>query len=129
MGESKQTAQDQFDPRPYQKEWKRIEAAYKRVLRLRVQKARSFLPRLVSAFLELDPELEKVVLFGSLARGIPRQLEFDIDLGVRSKHYFRLLSWALDQPWKIDLVDLDDLQDSPIHDIEAEAIVLYEKKA
>jgi predicted nucleotidyltransferase len=62
--------------------------------------------RLVQEFQALDPELRRVVVFGSLATGRLKRVEFDIDMAVDSDRYLALLGPALDSPFKVDLVDL-----------------------
>jgi len=116
-----------FDPVPFREGLRKRNARYRQALEYRIQEARAFLPTLVNAFLSIDPDIEKIVLFGSLARGEPRTLEFDIDLAVRSKKYLKLVSWTLDQKWKIDLVDLDELSDTLLADVEKTGVILYEK--
>jgi predicted nucleotidyltransferase len=93
----------------------------------RIRQAYAFLKELVKAFRTLDPEVEKIVLFGSLAKGKPKSLDFDIDVAVRSSRYLKLVSWTLDQPWKIDLVDLDEVSESLLAGLEDTGVVLYEK--
>lgn len=116
-----------FDPAPFREGLRKRNARYQQALGYRIQEAQAFLPTLVNAFLSIDPDIEKIVLFGSLARGEPRSLEFDIDVAVRSKRYLKLVSWTLDQKWKIDLVDLDELSDTSLEGVEKTGVVLYEK--
>ncbi|MFW5814573.1 MAG: nucleotidyltransferase family protein [Spirochaetota bacterium] len=81
----------------------------KRALQLaeRVDEAHREVGRLVAEFRRIDPELERVVLFGSLARSSVTRLSFDIDLAVSTRRYLELLGPALASPFKVDLVDLD----------------------
>lgn len=72
--------------------------------------------------------MQKIVLFGSLAWGKPKRLDFDIDVAVRSERYLKLVSWTLDQTWKIDLVDLDQVSGSVLEGLEETGVVLYEKE-
>lgn len=116
-----------FDPAPFREGLRKRNARYQQSLGYRIQEARAFLPALVNAFLSIDPDIDKIVLFGFLARGEPRSLEFDIDVAVRSKRYLKLVSWTLDQKWKIDLVDLDELSDTFLVGVKKTGVVLYEK--
>jgi predicted nucleotidyltransferase len=116
-----------FDPSPF-----RAVIARKRQRRLaetsrRVRRAREFLAVIVDAFIRIDPAIDRIVLFGSLARGIPRSINFDIDIAVRSERYLQLVAWALDQEWKIDVVDLDSLDGTILRGVDAKAELLYER--
>lgn len=62
--------------------------------------------RLVEEFRALDPQLRRVVVFGSLATGRLKRVEFDIDMAVDSHRYLDLLGPALDSAFNVDLVDL-----------------------
>ena len=72
----------------------------------RVTAAKNETDRLVKSFRSTDPKLQRIVLFGSLARGNVKRLKFDIDLAVESSRYMDLLEIALDSEFKIDLIDL-----------------------
>lgn len=92
----------------------------------RAGRARAFLPVLVSAFCQIDPDIRKILLFGSLAKGMPDREGFDIDIGVRSSRYLRLVAWALDQEWKIDVVNIDDTAGTIVEGLESTGRTLYE---
>ena len=72
----------------------------------RVTAANNEIERLVKSFKRTDPKLQRIVLFGSLARGSVERLDFDIDVAVESSRYMDLLGTALDSDFKIDLIDL-----------------------
>lgn len=116
-----------FDPAPYREGLKRRRARYEQALEERIREAHAFLKELVEAFRTIDPDVQKIVLFGSLAWGKPKRLDFDIDVAVRSERYLKLVSWTLDQTWKIDLVDLDQVSGSVLEGLEETGVVLYEK--
>jgi predicted nucleotidyltransferase len=78
-------------------------------LRSRLRKAHVEVSRLVAQFREIDPELRKVVLFGSLAQNAPRSLQFDIDLAVSSEQFLKLVACGLRSPFPVDVVDLEQL--------------------
>ena len=44
--------------------------------------------RLVARFRAIDPDLRRIVLFGSLAHGVPRKPDFDIDLSLEGVEYY-----------------------------------------
>jgi predicted nucleotidyltransferase len=93
----------------------------------RLRRARDEARRLTEAFRATDPEVDRVVLFGSVATGDVGSHEFDIDLAVRSKEYLRLVSVALDSPFRVDLVDLDAVREAIRRAIERDGRVLYAK--
>ena len=84
--------------------------------------------RLVDRFLEIDPDIEKIVLFGSLAEGKVLSLHFDIDLAVRSEKYLQLVSCGLKSYFRVDVVDLATVQAHIRRSIENYGKILYEKK-
>lgn len=85
--------------------------------------------RLTRAFREIDPALQRVVLFGSLARGEVTCPDFDIDLAVAcSRHSFlQLVAEALNSSFQVDLVDLGSADERIRGSILRDGIVLYEK--
>lgn len=117
-----------FDPGPFRRGLEARNAQRQVRIEERTRQARAFLPRLREAFLQIDPELGRLVLFGSLARGIPSHEDFDIDIGVSSARYLKLVAWALDQEWKVDVIDLDAVSGSFLEGIENGAEVLYDKR-
>ena len=96
-----------------------------RRIREREKRARALLPKLVQAFRDIDPDIGEIVLFGSLAEGSVRREHFDIDVAVRSGKYLRLVAWALDQSFKIDLIDLDSARPHIAERIRNRGQVLY----
>jgi len=107
---------------------KRENARYQREVDARVRKARRFIQSVPAALLRLDPALRRIVLFGSLASGAVNRLGFDIDLAVDSDRYLRIVDWSLDQPWRIDVIDLSAIDEAFIHEIENKGKMLYEAK-
>ena len=81
--------------------------------------------RLVSRFREIDPDLGRIVLFGSLARGVPRNPDFDIDLSFEGIEYYRCVAEALDSRFKVDLVDYRVAADHIREAIDREGRVVY----
>ena len=95
-----------------------------------LQKRRRFirrLPELVAGILELDPDVELIVLFGSLARNESKIVR-DIDIALRSRRFFKAAAWLLRQDEDIDVVDLDTLYPHIKERIAKEGRILYEKK-
>lgn len=117
-----------FDPAPYREGLRKRWLLKEKRIAERSEQAREFLHELVGAFREIDPGVRKIVLFGSLARGVPDRENFDIDVAVRTSKYLSLVAWALKQDWKIDVVDLDEVGGTSLNDVESKGITLYEKK-
>ncbi len=65
--------------------------------------------RLIKEFRDRDPELKRIVLFGSLASGNPRNPNFDIDLSFEGRELYACTAIALDSSFKVDLVDYRSL--------------------
>ena len=84
--------------------------------------------RLTKCFVEADPDLRKVVLFGSLATGNLGSREPDIDLAVDSPQYLRLVSIALDSPFKVDVVDLPNASPMISRAVEQHGRIMYERE-
>ena len=94
----------------------------------KVQEAKQEIQRLVSQFLEIDPAVEKIVLFGSLVEGDVYSTYFDIDFAVRSEEYLKLVGCGLNSSFPVDVVDLDHVAEPIRSSIERYGKVLYEKK-
>lgn len=117
-----------FDPSPYRSGWERSGRERAHAISDRLARARAFLPELVDAILRVDPDIKKILLFGSIAKGRVRHLDFDIDIAVDSDRYVRIVAWALRQEWRIDVVDLRSVAGSPLEGIANEGEVLYERR-
>jgi predicted nucleotidyltransferase len=95
----------------------------------RVIEAFAEVERLVGEFRALDPSIEKIVLFGSLARKDITSPDFDIDLAVAcsKERYLAIVALALDSPFQVDVVDLAVADDRIKASIARDGVVLYEK--
>jgi len=78
-----------------------------RRIKKKVREAHEEAQRLVRRFLEIDPEIDTIVLFGSFAEDDVFSIHFDIDLAVRSEKYLKLVSCGLSSSFPVDVVDLD----------------------
>ena len=85
--------------------------------------------RLTKCFVDADPDLRKVVLFGSLATGDLGHREPDVDLAVDSPQYLRLVSIALDSPFKVDVIDLPNARAVISRAVEHHGKVMYERES
>jgi len=95
----------------------------------RVALALAEVERLVGEFRTLDPAIDKIVLFGSLARKDVTSPGFDIDLAVAcsKERYLAIVARALDSPFRVDVVDLAAADDRIKASIAADGVILYEK--
>jgi predicted nucleotidyltransferase len=98
-------------------------------LRSRLREAQREVSRLVAQFREIDPELQKVVLFGSLEQNSVRSLQFDIDLAVRSEQFLKLVACGLRSPFRVDVVDLEKLPVPVRRSIEEHGKTVYAKES
>lgn len=94
----------------------------------KIRAAHQEVRRLVAQFLEIDPAIETIVLFGSLAEGTVFSIDFDIDLAVRSEEYLQLVGCGLKSSFRVDVVDLDHVADPIKSSIGKYGKILYEKK-
>ena len=94
----------------------------------KIREAKEEVNRLVNRFLEIDPAIEAIVLFGSLAEGNVFSLHFDIDIAVRSQEYLELVGCSLKSSFPVDVVDLDHISEHFKASIEKYGKILYEKK-
>ncbi len=81
--------------------------------------------RLVARFHQIDPGLGRVVLFGSLAQGVPRNPDFDIDLSFEGREYYRCVAEALNSEFDVDLVDYRVAADHIREAIDRDGRVVY----
>ena len=106
---------------------KRQQRVERERIRTRVEEARREVLRLKEDFLSSDPGLAKMVLFGSLAEDRVNATDFDIDLAVDCRHYLRLLAIALSSPFRVDLIDLNNVRENIKQEIDCYGKVVYEK--
>jgi predicted nucleotidyltransferase len=95
-----------FDPKPYAEGIKRANEAEEQAIRERAALARVEAKRLATKILAGDGEVRAIYLFGSLAQGEPRRLDFDIDLAMEGGDLYRALDVVDVSSFKVDLVDL-----------------------
>jgi len=108
---------------------KRADETASLALKQRTQQALQEVERLVQEFRSRDPELRRIVLFGSLASGTPRNPNFDIDLSFEGRELYACTAIALDSHFKVDLVDYISLPDFMQKEIDTFGRILYEADA
>ena len=108
---------------------RRRERGRRKTLSARVARVFSEADRLVVEFRALDPDIDKIVLFGSLARKDVASPDFDIDLAVAcsKEKYLAIVARALDSPFNVDVVDLTTADERIKASIARDGVVLYEK--
>ena len=97
-------------------------------IREKIRAAHEEVRRLAAQFLEIDPGIETIVLFGSLAEDNIFSIHFDIDLAVRSEKYLQLVGCGLKSSFRVDVVDLDHVAEPIKASIEKYGEIVYEKK-
>ena len=93
------------------------------------QEAWKEVERLSEEFQKADPCLERIILFGSLARDNVKRPDFDIDLSFEGVEYYLCAAIALDSPFKVDLVDYRNARDYIKEEIDKYGKVIYDSKA
>lgn len=99
---------------------------YEKLLNVRITDANKEAQNLTERFKEIDPDIKKVILFGSLAESTIRSDNFDIDLAVESDRYLQMVSVALDSKFKVDLVELGTVPESLRRRIREKGRILHE---
>ena len=108
-------------------ETQRSNRAYEVHLEQLISRVRDEIPGIVDEIKRIDPQLSKIILFGSLATDSVRSEDFDIDLAVSSERIFKIAAWSEDRDLPLDVVDLDTLSPDFRRVVEEEGTVLYEK--
>lgn len=100
-----------------------------RRLEERKQQALQEVYRLVEKFRAEDPELGRIVLFGSLGEDRVRSENFDIDLSFEGKEYYQGVDIALKSPFKVDLVDYQSSAPHIREEIDSRGRVVYDPRS
>ena len=97
---------------------------------LRDRRARAWdVAREAAALLQQEYGAQRVLLFGSLARGDTVSIHSDVDLaawGVAEREYYRIVAQLqdLDPSMPVDLVLMEDANARLVHSVEEEGIPL-----
>ena len=100
---------------------KREEIEIKRRSTIAIEKARNIALEIGAR----DIEVKRVVLFGSLAEGVPRRLDFDIDLAIDGGDIYLAMDAADASEIRVDLLDMNRISEHIRARIAAKGIVLY----
>jgi predicted nucleotidyltransferase len=95
-----------FDPEPYAAHYREANEAEAARISIRAEAARVEAARVARIISDSDAAVRRVILFGSLAKGMPRSEGFDIDLALDGGDLYRALDAAESSEFDIDLVDL-----------------------
>lgn len=95
-----------FDPLPYVEGIMKLNQAEEKDIRIRAGLARDEARRLAESIRTRDGEVESVILFGSLALGEPKRIDFDIDLALEGGDIYKAMDAVEDSLFRVDLVDL-----------------------
>jgi predicted nucleotidyltransferase len=101
-----------FDPTPYAEGLRQRHQAEVAAIRASAELAIAEARRLALAIGAKDPQVRRVVLFGSLAQGGPRRQGFDIDLALDGGDPQAALELVEGCAFDVDLVELGRL---PVH--------------
>ena len=99
-----------FDPNRYAIGLRRENERERERIRELAQRARMEARRLASEMGEADAGVRAVHLFGSLATGEPRNLNFDIDLALDGGDVFSAQEVAESSSYEVDVVSLERLR-------------------
>lgn len=76
--------------------------------------------------LAADPEVARIILFGSIAQRNPRSPDFDIDLALDEGYPYKAMDLTAESSFRIDLVCLPQLPVSMRRKVESSGIVVGE---
>jgi predicted nucleotidyltransferase len=116
-----------FDLRPYVEHYRRENEKERLAISTRVATAMVEARRMAEEILAADPEARAVILFGSLAEGGPRRIDFDIDLALDGGDSYKAMDITESSAFKVDVVELDHLPEHVRVRIRARGKVLAER--
>ena len=113
-----------FDPRPYARHFRALNEAEAKAISARAIEAHKEARRLAALILEADHDVVSVILFGSLAEGMPSRKEFDIDLALDGGDLYKALDITEVSSFDVDVVRLDLLPEHVRARIKTRCVVL-----
>jgi predicted nucleotidyltransferase len=116
-----------FDPERYAAGLRRENEREAAAIRDSAQHARAEARRLATEIGSADAEVRTVYLFGSLAWGEPRHLDFDIDLALEGGDVYTAEEVAESCPFEVDVVSLERLPQETRNRIRESGVVLYRR--
>jgi predicted nucleotidyltransferase len=95
-----------FDPGPYAEHYRAENEEERRRTRARYEAALEEARDLARRIKEKDGAVRGVILFGSMAEGVPRNPDFDIDLALDGGDAYRAMDITDESPYEVDVVEL-----------------------
>lgn len=95
-----------FDPGPYAAHYRAENEEEKRRTRARYEAALEEARNLARRIKAADSSVRRVILFGSMAEGIPRNPNFDIDIALDGGDAYRAMDITDESPYEVDVVEL-----------------------
>jgi predicted nucleotidyltransferase len=114
-----------FDPERYAAGLRRDNEREAAAVRHAAERARAEARRIAAEIGRRDENVRSVYLFGSLASGDPRHLEFDIDLALDGGSVYAAEEIAESFPFHVDVVSLARLPEETRRRISSRGTVLY----
>ena len=102
-----------------------LRLARERTVETRLAEVHEEIGHLVASFHRADPSIRAVILFGSVARGVVRRVDFDVDIAVDTDSYFKLVEIAERSDFPIDLIDLTYCSPYVRYAVETDGVELY----
>ena len=103
-------------------------AERRRTLKARTNGARDRLASLVGQIRDVDPDIRRIVLFGSLSEETGfSSMTSDIDVAVDSDRYLEIVARVSDPEVPVDVIDLRTARKAIRHEIDSRGEVLYER--
>jgi predicted nucleotidyltransferase len=95
-----------FDPVPYALGLRKLNELERQEIKKRTALAKTEANRLAAAIKAADQKIRAVYLFGSLAEGEPKHLDFDIDLALDGGDVYLAMDATTESTFDVDVVDL-----------------------
>ena len=99
---------NEFDAESYASFWQNQNEAEKMRIEERIREALDEASRIAACLIH-EAEVEKVVLFGSLAESSVKDEQFDIDLAVWGGNWFRAQEIGEKSSFNVDIVEYENL--------------------
>lgn len=100
-----------FDPAPYADAIRAANEREQAAIKRRHEEAWAEARRLAALIRDHDPAVTDVFLFGSVAEGTPRRIDFDIDIAVSSGDIHLAMDSVADSAFEVDVVNLERIPD------------------
>ena len=116
-----------FDPERYATHHRESNRRERERIRESSRSALEAAREIADRIIRSDAGVKRVILFGSLAEGEPKNLDFDIDLALDGGDVYKAMEIAEEYPWKVDIADMRLIPDHVRARIEKSGKVLRER--